>query len=196
MNQMRRTLLLTVALLTFLLGTTLPGLHRWILNSLAEPAEVKVSIPPVDTHASLTPLRVGVFIGVDGVTLSADSKKFGFYEDYDDRETLVPMSPVELSNVVEQLRSAGLFEEAELNTPYFISLPQTYTIVVAWPDEHRRFTWITRDECRIPEKYLQILERLNTNLKLTVIQEFIAHNRRRASPGLSELGDCWRAELP
>ena len=176
---MQRTLLLTVALLTFCLGHTLTRVHRSLVDSLAEPAEVKVSVPPVDMRASLTPLRIGIFIGVDGATLSADSKKFAFYEDYVDRETLVPMSPVELGNLVKQLRSAGLFEEAEFNAPSFISLPQTFTFVVAWPDEQRRFTWITRDECRVPEKYLQILERLNDNLKLAVIQEFISINRRR-----------------
>ena len=176
---MRRTLFLTVALLTFLLGTTLAGVRRWIVNSLDEPAEVKVSMPSVDSREDLTPLRVGIFIGVDGATLSADGKKFEFYEEYLDRETLVPMSPAELSDVVKQLRSAGLFAESESNTPYFISLPQTFTIEIAWPDQHRRFTWIPGDECRVPEKYLEILERLNRNRKLAVVQEFIDHNRRR-----------------
>jgi len=174
---MRRTLLLITALLTFLLGTTLAMLHRWILNSLAETPEVKVSVPPFDTRESLTPLRVGIFIGVDGATLSADGKKFTFYESYDDRETLVGMSPAELSEIVNQLRSAGLFEEAEFNAPVFVSLPETYTITVAWPDESRHFTWITRNGCRVPDKYLQIFERLNDDLKLQVIQEFVAQNR-------------------
>jgi hypothetical protein len=177
MNQMRRTLLLTVVLVTFFLGLTLTSVRRWLVDSWSEPADLKVSVPPVDMRGSLTPLRIGIFIGVDGATLSADSKKFAFYEDYADRETLVPMSPVELRTVVDELRSAGLFEEAEFNAPSFISLPQTFTIVFAWPDEQRRFTWITRDECRVPEKYLQILERLNKNLKLPVIEEFIAANR-------------------
>ncbi len=176
---MRRTLLLTTALLTFLLGTTLAILHRWMLDSLAETPEVKISVPPVDTRDSLTPLRIGIFIGVDGATLSADGKKFSFFESYDDRETLVGMSPTELSEIANQLRTAGLFEEAEFNTPFFVSLPQTFTIVIAWPDEHRRFTWITGDDCKVPEKYLQIFERLNNDLKLQLVQEFIAHNRWR-----------------
>ncbi|HKU74427.1 MAG TPA: hypothetical protein VJR02_10930 [Pyrinomonadaceae bacterium] len=172
---MRRTLLLTVALLTFLLGTTL----AMIRNTLAEIAEVKeVSVPPFDTRESLTPLRIGIFIGVDGATLSADDKKFAFFESYEDRETLVGMSPAQLSDIVNQLRSAGLFEEAEFNTPFFVSLPQTYAIIIAWPDGYRRFIWITRDDCKVPEKYLQIFERFNRDLKLHVIQDFIAHNRR------------------
>jgi hypothetical protein len=52
-------------------------------------------------------------------------------------------------------------------------------IIVAWADKRRRFTWITRDECRVPEKYLKIFESLNGNLKLALIHEFIAHNRQR-----------------
>jgi len=180
---MRRTLFLTVALLTFILGMTLAGVRRWIVNSLDEPAEVKVSVPPVNTSDDLTPLRIGIFIGVDGATLSADGKKFEFYEQYLDRETLVPMSPAELRELVSQLRSAGLFDEDELNTPAFISLPETFTIVIAWPDQHQRFTWITRDECRVPEKYLQILERINVDRKLELVQQFLDFNRlQKSSP--------------
>ena len=186
-KQKRRTLLLSTVLLTFLVGTTLAMLHRWILNSLAETPEVKVSVPPFDTRESLTPLRIGIFIGVDGATLSADGKKFGFYEDYYDREVFVPISPAELRDVVHQLRSAGLFEEAELNSLFFVSLPQTFTIVVAWPDEHRRFSWIPGDECRVPERYLHILERLNDSRRLTLIQDFIRYNRRPESAAL----DCF-----
>ena len=178
---MRRTLFPTVALLTFLLGTTLTVGRRWIVNSWNEPAEVKVSVPSVNTSESLTPLRIGVFVGVDGATFSADGKKFALYEDYLDRETLVPMSPAELSEIVTELRSSGLFEEDESHSPYFISLPQFYSIEIAWPDHHRRFIWITRDECRVPDKYLQVLERLDIDLKLDVVQRFLDDNRKVAS---------------
>lgn len=180
---MRRILLLTTAFSTFLLGTTLATLHRWILNGLAETPEVKVIVAPFDTRESLTPLRIGIFADVDGATLSADGKKFAFFESYEDRETLVRMSPTELSDIVNQLRSAGLFEEAESNAPFVVSLPRMYTITIAWPDGQRSFNWITRDECRVPEKYLQIFERLNKDLQLLTIQEFIAHNRRRVDQG-------------
>jgi hypothetical protein len=183
---MRRTLLPLIALFTFALGTTLASLHLRILNILSEPAEIAIS--PLDTSESVTPLRIGIFIGVDGATLSADGKKFGFYEDYFDREVFVPISPAELRDVVHQLRSAGLFEEAEFNSPFFVSLPQTFSIVVAWADEQRRFSWIPGDECRVPEKYLQILERLNRTLKHRLIQDFIAHNRHRVSSEMKGWG--------
>jgi len=174
---MRRTLFPTVALLTFLLGTTLAGVRRGIVSSWDEPAEVKVSVPSVNTSESLTPQRIGIFIGVDGATLSADGKKFDFFEEYADRETLVPVSPAELSDLITQLRSAGLFEEAESNSPFAISLPQSFSIEIVWPDHQRNFTWIIGDECRVPEKYLQILERLNSNRKVEVIRKFIYYNR-------------------
>ena len=175
---MRQTLFLTTALLTFVLGTTLVSLQRRVLNSLSEP---EASIESVDIPDNLIPLRIGIFIGVDGATLSADGKRFGFYEDYDDREMLVPISPAELSEIVNQLRTAGLFEEAELNSPFSVSLPQIFSIEVAGPDKHRRFAWITSDECRVPEKYLEILERFNRNLKLKLIHDFVAYNRLQES---------------
>ena len=176
---MRRTLLPLIALFTFILGTALASLQLRIVNILSEPNEIIVS-PPPHTSESVTPLRVGIFIGVDGVTLSADGKKFRFHADYYEREMFVPISPTELTDIVNQLRSAGLFEEAQLNSPFFISLPQTFTIVIAWPDEQRSFTWIPGDECRVPEQYLQILEKLNRSAKQSLIQDFIAHNRQRA----------------
>ena len=176
---MRRTLLLTVALFTFLLGTMLGALHRSLLDSFREPAKIEPFLLSLFYRDSLTPLRLGVFIGVDGVTLSADGKKLAPYKAYEDRETVVPMSPAELTDVADQLRSAGLFEEAELNAPAVISLPQSYTIVLAWPDEERQFTWISRDECSVPEKYLRIFEKLNRNLNLPLVRDFIAHNRRQ-----------------
>ena len=178
---MRHLLLITVALFTFLLGTMVGVVHRLILKSFGETATMESSVPPPDYRDSLTPLRIGVFIGVDGVTLSANGKKFAPYEAYEDRETVVPMSPADLSDVARQLNSAGLFEEAEFNAPAVISLPQTYTIVIAWPDEERQFQWISRDECSVPEKYLRIFEKLNRNLELPLIRDFIAHNRRQVS---------------
>ena len=151
--------------------------HRTVLNSLGETPHMKAVVPSLDRRDSLTPLRIGIFIGVDGVTLSADGKKFVPYEGYEDRETVVPMSPAELMDLAHDLKSAGLFEEAEFNAPIVVSLPQVYAIVLAWPDEERRFMWISRDECRIPEKYLRIFEKLNVELRLPLIKEFIAHNR-------------------
>jgi len=175
------TLLLAVSLVTFLLGTMLGVVHQSVLNSLSETPKIEALVPSLDTKDSLTPLRIGVFIGVDGVTLSADGKRFGDYEGYEDREMVVPLSPAELLDLTHELKSAGLFEEAEFNTPYFISLPQVHAIVLAWPDEERRFMWIRGDECRIPEKYLRIFERLNVDHGLPLIKEFIAYNRAQIS---------------
>ena len=55
--------------------------------------------------------------------------------------------------------------------------PQTY---VTSQDGAFSFTWIPGDECRVPEQYLQILEKLNRSAKQSLIQDFIAHNRQRA----------------
>jgi hypothetical protein len=173
------TILLAISTVTFLLGSMLGILHRSILNSPGEIQKIEPVGPALDRRASLTPLRIGIFIGVDSVTFSADGKKFEHYEGYEDRETLVAMSPGELMDLANRLRSAGLFEEAEFNAPMFVSLPQNFTIVIAWPDEQRRFTWIHGAECSVPEKYLEIFERLNGNLKLPLIRDFVVYNRRR-----------------
>ena len=187
---MRHTLLITVALFTFLLGTIVGVIHRLMLKSFGETATMESSVPPPDYRNSLTPLRIGVFIGVDGVTFSANGTKFAPYKAYEDRETVVPMSPADLSDVARQLRSAGLFEESEFNAPVSISLPQTYTIVIAWPDEERQFQWISRDECSVPEKYLRIFEKLNRNLELPLIRDFIVHNRRQVSSEAHPTSAC------
>jgi hypothetical protein len=177
---MRRTLLKTVVLFTFLLGSALGVLHRSILDSFRQPAKIEPFLPPLSSREFLTPLRIGVFIGVDGITLSADGKKFERYQAYKERENIIQMSPAELSKVAYQLITNGLLEEAEFNAPASIDVPpQTYTILLAWPDSVRQFTWASRDECKVPEKYLLILERLNSDLKLPLIKNFIASNRRQ-----------------
>ena len=51
---MRRTLLLAVALFTFLLGVMLGVLHRQTLNSLDEPANIEALVQPLDYQDSLT----------------------------------------------------------------------------------------------------------------------------------------------
>jgi hypothetical protein len=187
---MRLTLPLTIALFTLLLGTMLGVLHRSIFDSFREPAKIEPFLPSLAYRDSLTPLRIGVFIGVDGVTLSANGKKFAPYKAYEDRETIILMSPADISDLAQQLGAAGLFEEAEFNAPAFISLPQTYTIVIAWPDEQRQFTWISRDECSVPEKYLRIFQKLNRNLELPLIRDFIAHNRRQVSSARPRTKPC------
>jgi hypothetical protein len=177
-RKMRRVVFLGVALFTFLLGTMLGAVHSLILDSVDEAPKIQAFIPPCTTRYSLTPLRIGVFIGVDGATLSANGEKFAPYKAYEDRETIFLISPADLSDLARQLMSAGLFEEAEFNAPAVMSLPQAYTIILAWPEEVRQFTWFSGEECKVPEKYLKILETLNRNHDISLIGKFIAHNRR------------------
>ena len=174
---MRRTLFIATALITFLLGTILVSVRHSSLEDVNETQQIEIAIWPPDAQEFSAPVKIGVFIGVDGVTLSADGKKFVLYEPYQDRETVVPMSPDELTELANQLRSAGLFEEAQSNAPAFVSLPQNYTIVLAWPDKIRQFNWISGYGCTVPEQYLLILEKLNRNVKHPLLKEFIAHNR-------------------
>lgn len=174
---MRRTIFLATALFTFVLGTMVEGVRSFIVKHFSETPQIEALVGPLDNQDELAPLRIGVFIGVDGVTLSADGTRFVLFDEYKDRENVVLTSAAELTDVTHQLRSAGLFEEAQSNSPTFISLPQNFSIVLAWPDKTRSFNWIPGDKCRVPEKYLRILEELNRNVHQPLLKNFIAYNR-------------------
>jgi hypothetical protein len=176
---MPRTLTcLLTALFTFLVGVSIHSTHDVIAGLLREEAHNHVLIQPVavEHQESKTPLRLGIFIGVDGVTFSTDNSKFSFFDDYRERETAIVVSSEELSDIVHQLMVAGLAKEEEC-TPSFISLPVNNTIFVAWPDGMQEFTWIGDDECRVPEKYLSVLEDVNSRHHVPLIEKFMTYNR-------------------
>jgi hypothetical protein len=125
-------------------------------------------------------LRLGIFVGVDGVTFSSDNTKFNFFDDYKDREKAIMVSPGELSEIVHKLAATGLLEEKQSNSSLFISLPVNNTFYISWPDRTRQFSWIYDSECRVPEKYLSILEEVNVRYHEPLIKNFVDYNRRNA----------------
>ncbi len=150
--------------------------YRSVLFSPGEAAQLQP--PSVDSWDSHPPFRVGLFIGVEGVTLSADASKFNLYDAHKDDEATLLVSQDEVSDIVGKLVATGLLEEAEMNSPAVVSSPQNYTMIVAWPDRTREFNWTVRDECRVPEKYLSILEEVNNRRMVPLITRFFNHNRR------------------
>lgn len=126
----------------------------------------------------ITPLRIGVFIGVEGVRFSPNLSKFVLFAEFEKQENAAQMSPAKLAEVAIQLTRAGLLEENEFNNPVTISMPAAYTIILAWPDEVREFTWTSQNECSVPGKYLRILDGLDRQFDLPLIRKFTAHNRR------------------
>ena len=169
---------LLTALFTFLVGLSLHSKHAVIVELLPGDAHDQLLIEPlaIEEQTSEMPLRLGIFIGVDAVTFSSDNSKFNLFDDYRSRETPILISSEELSKTVQQLIRAGLLNE-EGCTPSFVSLPVNQTIIVAWPNGMRAFTWIRGDECRVPEKYLTVLEEVNSRHHAPLIEEFITYNR-------------------
>ena len=174
------------ALLTFLVGLALLSSYRFGVEVLTEEAGIRSSIPvlAVDYQELQVPLRLGIFAGVDGVTFSTDHNSFGLFDGYSDREKAIMVSRDELSEVVHKLVAAGLLEESQFNAPSFISLPVGNTIRIAWADRAREFTWIYGDECRVPEKYLSVLEELNSRHSVPLLKDFITYNRRPPSSSM------------
>jgi hypothetical protein len=180
---MLKTLLRAVIfLLALAAGLAVYQIYRYrvILFSSGEAAHFQP--PSVEGWDSYPPIRLGVFIGVEGVTFSADGSKFNMYDDHKDQETAVLVSQDELSDIVGKLVAAGLLEEKEMNSPLVFSLPLDDTIIVAWPDETREFSWIVRDECRVPERYLFILDEVNSRRNVPLIRRVLNHNRPELFP--------------
>ena len=172
----------SIALLTFVVGVAIYWSYHFGVELLSEEDNdrASVQISPVDHQALQVPLRLGVFVGVDGVTFCSDNTKFNFFDDYSDREKVIMVSPEELSEVVHKLVAAGLLEERQSNSSFFVSLPVDNTFYISWPDRMRHFTWIHDSECRVPEKYLSVLEEVNVRYHDQLIQNFIDYNRRNA----------------
>jgi hypothetical protein len=172
-----------ISLLTFLFGVALYSSYRFGAELFSQDAGIRSSVQlrALDHQESQIRLRLGIFAGVDGVTFSTDNSRFNLFDDYRDRETAITVSPDELSDIVDRLVAAGLLEESHVNAPFFISLPVANTIMIAWPDRVRQFTWVYGDECRVPEKYLSLLEEVNARHRVTLLKAFITYNRRPRS---------------
>ena len=181
MADMARTIsYFLIALFTFFGGVTTYWLHHFGAELLSEDDNTRssVQVSVVEHQVLQGPLRLGIFVGVDGVTFSSDNTKFNFFDDYRDREKVIKVSPEELSEIVHKLVAAGLLEERQWNSSFFVSLPVDYTFFISWPDRMRNFTWIHDSECRVPEKYLDVLEEVNVRYHDQLIQNFIDYNRR------------------
>ena len=166
------------ALFTFLAGVAIYSLVEPSSDATINQPLVQASL--VDHNESQLPLRLGIFVGVDGVTLSTENTKFDLFDEYRDREKAIMVSTAELSEMVDKLAAAGLLEERQSNSSYFISLPVNNTFYISWPDRTRQFSWIHDSQCRVPEKYLSILEEVNVKHHDPLIKNFVDYNRRDA----------------
>ena len=177
---------LLTAVLTFLVGVALHSAYRFGVEPQAAEIQTSFQIPPVEQQSFQVPLRVGIFAGVDGVTFSIDNSRFNLFDDYSERENVIMVPPEELFEMVHKLMAAGLLEERQWNSSFAISLPVNNTIMIAWPDRVRTFTWIHDNECRVPEKYLSVLEEVNVRYRVPLIQDLITYNRRAPSVSVVE----------
>src|SRR4029453_12110921 len=137
------------ALFTFLTGLAIYW-HQFSVELLSDEAinRPALQISALDHRELQVPLRLGIFVGVDGVTFSSDNTKFNFFDDCKDREKAIMVSPAELSEIDHKLAAAGLLEEKQSNSSFFVSLPVDNTFYISWPDRTRHFSWIYDSECR------------------------------------------------
>jgi hypothetical protein len=190
---LRITTYFLTALFTFLAGVAIYSTYHFGVELLSDEAfnHPSVQVPPVDQPQLQVPLRLGIFVGVDGTTFSSDNTKFDFFDDYKDREKVIIVSAAELSDIVGKLAAAGLLEEKQSNSSYFVSLPVDNTFYISWADRIRMFTWIHDSECRVPEKYLSILEEVNVRHHDPLITNFVDYNRRNAPNHLCDSAESF-----
>jgi len=103
------------------------------------------------------PLRVGIFVGVDGVTLSQDGSKFALFKNYRHREVALKVSRSELISIVNSLMTRGFANDVSVKCPDGPGIPpQTYEIRITWPKKGIVHRWYHADGCQAPEKYLEV----------------------------------------
>jgi len=128
------------------------------------------------------PLRVGIFIGVDDVTLSQDVSKFALFKNYRHREVALKVSRSELISIVNSLMTRGFANDVSVKCPDGPGIPpQTYEIRITWPKKEIVHRWYHADGCQAPEKYLEVLNALERTHKQPLIRKFIDANREKLS---------------
>jgi hypothetical protein len=124
------------------------------------------------------PLRVGIFVGVDSITLSTNGSKFGLYNYRPPRELPVKVSRRQLLSLADRLLSQGFADDTQVGYPSGIGIPpQTYEIRIKWAKQELVRRWYQADGHQVPEKYLQVLEALQEKVKQPVLKQFIEQNR-------------------
>lgn|GEM_PF-2473625 len=124
------------------------------------------------------PLRVGIFVGVDSITLSTNGSKFGLYNYRPPRELPVKVSRRQLLGLADRLLAKGFADDTPVGYPSGNGIPpQTYEIRIKWTKQEIVGRWYHADGHQVPEKYLQVLEALQEKVKQPVLKQFIEENR-------------------
>jgi len=131
---------------------------------------------------SEAPLRVGIFVGVDSITLSTNGSKFGLYNYRPPRELPIRVSRRQLLNLTEKLLSRGLADESQVAYPDGSGIPpETYEIRIKWAKQEIVRRWYHSPGHQVPEKYLHVLEEFQEKVRQPVLKQFIEENRAVAS---------------
>jgi hypothetical protein len=148
----------------------------WLPNS--SPARVALGAQS-SPSTNAPPVRIGLFIGVDGVTYSCDGSRFDLYREYRDRESMTNVSTSELARVVSRLTEAGLLNEKSRGLGGTITIPaQTLEIRIQWPGREFHCTWFWRPGSQVPGKYLDILDDVPASWKTEFLRKFVDANRK------------------
>ncbi len=133
------------------------------------------------SSARTAPLRIGLFVGVDGVTYSSDGSKFGLYGKYADRELVRKVPAEELVRLVSRLTEAGLLNEKPPRLDVMKIPPQTYEVRIQWADHEYHCRWYHSHHCvggcHVPSKYLDILDDVPVSWRADLPRKFVDQNR-------------------
>ena len=186
---MKYTVRFTSALLGFLLGSSVYFASRAMFYRMPvrnEQHTLKYRVDALDFgcfgssyKTNEAPLRVGIFVGVDSITLSTNGSKFGLYNYRPPRELPVKVSRRQLLSLTEKLLSTGLADETQVADPDGFGIPpQTYEIRIKWAKQEIVRRWYHSYGHQVPEKYLQVLEEFQEKVKQPVLKQFIEQNRK------------------
>jgi len=133
------------------------------------------------------PLRVGIFVGVESITLSTNGSKFGLYNYRPPTEFPVKVSRRQLLSLTNSLLSKGFADDAQVGYPRSFDVPpQTYEIRIKWAKQEIVRRWYHADGYQVPAKYLQVLEELQEKVKQPVLKKFIEQNRKTIAATAAE----------
>jgi hypothetical protein len=99
------------------------------------------------------PLRVGIFVGIESITLSTNGSKFGLYNYRPATEFPVKVSRRQLLSLTNSLLSKGFADDAPVGYPRIVDVPpQTYEIRIKWAKQEIVRRWYHADGYRVTRK--------------------------------------------
>ena len=139
------------------------------------------SAPSFPDHGQVR--GVAVFAGVDGVSYSTGTERFGAYAGYEERVVTVTLAPVELARLADRLVAAAASHARPPAEPAMSIPPQTYDLLLVTGRGTERMRFWNAPGYSVPAPVLDVLASLPAARRPPVLDRFIEANRRLAGDG-------------